>query len=161
MTSLVVGWLAVGYHAGALWPNGASYAYSYGTLIGNPTPGIQWYNFRPPGVTPNRGNGEWAPVRRFLSNYFDLLLLLLFCIPLRKTVSTVDHTTLWLKKRIFLGPPMSNRDLSFVGPYWREPAARIESLCGATGLLCLHMDHIIRCWRRRCWVIFSDFLLIE
>ena len=41
-------------------------------LIGNPTPGIQWYNFRPPGVTPNRGMGP--PVRRFLSNYFDLLL---------------------------------------------------------------------------------------
>ena len=30
---------------------------SYGTLIGNPTPGIQWYNFRPPGVTPNWGMG--------------------------------------------------------------------------------------------------------
>jgi len=45
-------------------------AYSYyGTLIGNPTPEIQWYNFRPPGVTTNRGMG----VRRFLSNYFDLL----------------------------------------------------------------------------------------
>jgi len=29
----------------------------YGTLIGNPTPGIQWYNFRPPGVTPNRVMG--------------------------------------------------------------------------------------------------------
>ena len=28
-----------------------------GTLIVNPTPGIQWYNFRPPGVTPNRGMG--------------------------------------------------------------------------------------------------------
>jgi len=41
-----------------------------GTLIGTPTPGIQWYKFRPPGLTPNR-------VRRFLSNYFDLLLLLL------------------------------------------------------------------------------------
>ena len=61
MTSLVVGWLVVsrwlvGCHARALWPNGASYAYSYyGTLIGNPNPGIQWYNFRTPGVTPNRG----------------------------------------------------------------------------------------------------------
>jgi len=43
-------WL-VGCHARALWP---SY---YGTLIGNPTLGIQWYNFRPPGVTPNRGMG--------------------------------------------------------------------------------------------------------
>jgi len=32
------------------------YSY-YGTLIGNPTTGIQWYNFRPPGVTPNRGMG--------------------------------------------------------------------------------------------------------
>ena len=55
----VVGrWLVVGCHARALWPNGASYAYSYyGTLIGNSTPGIQWYNFRPPGVTPNRGMG--------------------------------------------------------------------------------------------------------
>ena len=51
MTSLVVG-----CHARALWPNGASYAYSYyGTLIGNPASGIQWYNFRPPGVTHNRG----------------------------------------------------------------------------------------------------------
>jgi len=26
-------------------------------LIGTPTPGIQWYKFRPPGVTPNRGMG--------------------------------------------------------------------------------------------------------
>ena len=67
VTSLVVDWLVVA------WPNGASKAYSYyGTLIGNPTPGIQWYNFRPSGVTPNRGMGP--PVRRFLSNYFDLLL---------------------------------------------------------------------------------------
>ena len=58
MTSLVVGWLVVGCHARALWPNGASYAYSYyGTLIGHPIPGIQWYNFRPPGVIPNRGMG--------------------------------------------------------------------------------------------------------
>jgi len=57
VTSLVVGWL-VGCHARALWPNGASYAYSYyGTLIGKPTPGIQWYKFRLPGVTPNRGVG--------------------------------------------------------------------------------------------------------
>jgi len=57
---LVAGWLVgrwlVGCHARALWPNGAFYSY-YGTLIGNPTPGIQWYNFRPPGVTPNRGMG--------------------------------------------------------------------------------------------------------
>jgi len=29
----------------------------YGTLIVTPTPGIQWYKFRPPGVTPNRGMG--------------------------------------------------------------------------------------------------------
>jgi len=58
VTSLVVGWSLVGCHARALWQNGASYAYSYyGTLIGNPTPGIQWYIFRPPGVTPNRGMG--------------------------------------------------------------------------------------------------------
>ena len=42
-----------------LWPNGASYAYSYyGTLIKNPTPGIQWYNFRPLGWPLT---GEWAP----------------------------------------------------------------------------------------------------
>ena len=52
----LVGWL-VGCHARALWPNGASCGSYYGTLIGNPTPGIQWYNFRPPGVTPNRGMG--------------------------------------------------------------------------------------------------------
>jgi len=38
-------------------PRPIVYSY-YGTLIGNPTSGIQWYNFRPPGVTPNR---EWAP----------------------------------------------------------------------------------------------------
>ena len=31
-------------------------------------------NFRPRGVTPNRGNRP--PVRRFLTNYFDLLLCL-------------------------------------------------------------------------------------
>jgi len=54
---LVGRWL-VGCHARALWPNGASLAYSYyGTLIGNPTPGIQRYNFPPPGVTPNQGMG--------------------------------------------------------------------------------------------------------
>jgi len=51
----VVTSLVVGCHARVLWPNGA-YSY-YGTLIGTPTPGIQWYKFRPPGVTPNR---EWA-----------------------------------------------------------------------------------------------------
>ena len=44
----------------------------YGTLIGNPIPGIQWYKFRPHAVTPNWGMGP--PVRRFLSNYFDFLL---------------------------------------------------------------------------------------
>ena len=27
------------------------------TMVGTPTPGIQWYKFRPPGVTPNRGMG--------------------------------------------------------------------------------------------------------
>ena len=49
MTSLVVGrWLS------RAWTVAKSY---YGTLIGNPTPGIQWYNFRPPGVTHNRGMG--------------------------------------------------------------------------------------------------------
>jgi len=54
----VVTSLVIGCHARALWPNGAAYAYSYyGTLIGTPTPGIQWYKFRPPGVTPNRGMG--------------------------------------------------------------------------------------------------------
>ena len=70
----VVTSLVVGCHARALWQNGA-YSY-YGTLIGNPTPGIQRYNFRPPGVTPNRGMGPH--VRRFLSNYFDLLLCIIF-----------------------------------------------------------------------------------
>ena len=80
MTSLVVGWLVVGWLVG--WLSRACtvakrcilglYSY-YGTLIGNPTPGIQRYNFPPTGVTPNRGMGP--PVRRFLSNYFDLLFL--------------------------------------------------------------------------------------
>ena len=55
----VVGSWLVGCHARALWPNGASSAYSYyGTLIGNPTPGIQWYKFRPLGWPLT---GEWAP----------------------------------------------------------------------------------------------------
>ena len=54
VTSLVVGrWLVVTrVHCGQ-----TVYPSYYGTLIGNPTPGIQWYNFRPPGVTPNRGMG--------------------------------------------------------------------------------------------------------
>jgi len=61
-------WSLVGCHARALWPNGASWAYSYyGTVIGNPTPGIQWYNFRPPGVTPNRGMGPpWGAFVKLL-----------------------------------------------------------------------------------------------
>ena len=71
MTSLVVGWLVVTrVHCGQTVHHRHSY---YGTLIGNPTPGIQRYNFRPPGVTPNRGMGA---VRRFLSNYFDLLFIM-------------------------------------------------------------------------------------
>jgi len=55
VTSLVIGrWLVgrwlVGCHARALWPNGASYAYSYyGTLIGNPTPGFNGTTFDPLG----------------------------------------------------------------------------------------------------------------
>jgi len=40
------------------FPNPRNIPGYYGTLIGNPTPGIQWYNFRPPGVTLT---GEWAP----------------------------------------------------------------------------------------------------
>jgi len=54
VTSLVVGWLVVTrVHCGQTVQ---AYSY-YGTLIGNPTPGIQWYKFRPPGVTPSRGIG--------------------------------------------------------------------------------------------------------
>ena len=79
MTSLVVGhWLSRACTVGCgqtVHPMAYSY---YRTLIGTPTPGIQWYKFRPLGVTPNRGMPP--PVRRFLSNYFDLLLLL-SCIP--------------------------------------------------------------------------------
>ena len=42
----------------------------YGTLIGNPTPGIQWYNFRPPGVTPNWGMGPpWGAFCQITSCY--------------------------------------------------------------------------------------------
>jgi len=58
MTSLVgwslVSWLSRACTVAKRWIQGHSY---YGTLIGNSTPGIQWYNFRPPGVTPNRGMG--------------------------------------------------------------------------------------------------------
>ena len=72
----VVGW-SVGCHARALWPNGASYAYSYyGTLIGNPTPGIQWYNFRPPGVTPNRGMAPREAI--FVKLLWPLVVLMQF-----------------------------------------------------------------------------------
>ena len=54
VTSLVVGrWLS---RACTVAKQCIAYSY-YGTLIGNPTPGIQWYNFRPPGVTPNWGMG--------------------------------------------------------------------------------------------------------
>ena len=73
----LVGWSLVGCHVRALWPNGASYAYSYyGTLIGNPTPGIQWYNFRPHGVTPNRGLGPpWGAFCQItLTSCYYLLL---------------------------------------------------------------------------------------
>ena len=54
MTSLVVGWLSRACTVAKRCILGYSY---YQTLIGNPTLGIQWYNFRPPGVTPNRGMG--------------------------------------------------------------------------------------------------------
>ena len=65
----LVGWLSRACTVAERCILGNSY---YGTLIGNPTPGIQWYNFRPLGWPLT---GEWAPVRRFLSNYFDLLLV--------------------------------------------------------------------------------------
>ena len=88
----LVGWLSRACTVAKRCILGNSY---YGTLIGNPTPGIQWYNFRPPGVTPKWGIGP--PVRRFLSNYFDLLLLF----PLPKVF-------------IFLG--------MCIGSIWRAPA---------------------------------------
>jgi len=56
VTSLVVDWLSRACTVAKRCILGLAYSY-YGTLIGNPTPGIQWYNFRPPGVTPNRGRG--------------------------------------------------------------------------------------------------------
>jgi len=52
VTSLVVGWLS----RACTVAKRCIHSY-YGTLIGNPTPGIQWYNFRAPGVTPNWGMG--------------------------------------------------------------------------------------------------------
>ena len=55
VTSLVIGrWLSRACTVAKRCILGLSY---YGTLIGTPTPGIQWYKFRPPGVTPNRGMG--------------------------------------------------------------------------------------------------------
>jgi len=54
VTSLVVGWLVVTRVTVA---KRCILGLYYGTLIGNPTPGIQWYKFRPPGVTHNRGMG--------------------------------------------------------------------------------------------------------
>ena len=45
----------------------------YGTLIGTPTPGIQWYKFRPPGVTPNRGMGAFCRIT--LTSCYKLLRL--------------------------------------------------------------------------------------
>ena len=81
----VVGRWLVGCHARALWPNGASYAYSYyGTLIGNPTPGIQWYKFRPLGWPLT---GEWAPREA-------LFVKLLWPLVFLKTL-LYDATTAW------------------------------------------------------------------
>ena len=55
MTSLVVGWLVVTrMHCGQTMHPRPIVTMDR-TLIGNPTLGIQWYKFRPPGVTPNRG----------------------------------------------------------------------------------------------------------
>jgi len=57
LVNVVGRWLVVTcVHCGQTVHHRLAYSY-YGTLIGNPTPGIQWYNFRPPGVTPNRGMG--------------------------------------------------------------------------------------------------------
>ena len=64
----LVGWLVVTrVHCGQTVHPRPSY---YGTLIGNPTPGIQWYNFRPPGVTPNRR------ILLFLSTLRNALLVI-------------------------------------------------------------------------------------
>jgi len=52
----VVGWLSRACTVAKRCILGPRPSY-YGTLIGTPTPGIQWYKFRPPGVTPNRGIG--------------------------------------------------------------------------------------------------------
>ena len=60
LVNVVGRWLVVTcVHCGQTVHHRLAYSY-YGTLIGNPTPGIQWYNFRPPGVTPNRGMGPRA-----------------------------------------------------------------------------------------------------
>ena len=73
-SDVVCRWLVVTrVHCGQTVRPIGLYSY-YGTLIGKPTPGIQWYKFRPSVVTTNRGMGP--PVRRFLSNYFDLLFRL-------------------------------------------------------------------------------------
>ena len=54
----VVGWLVAGWSLVVTRVHcGQTVHPRHGTLIGNPTPGIQWYNFRPPGVTPNRRIG--------------------------------------------------------------------------------------------------------
>jgi len=71
-------------------------------LIGNPTPGIQWYNFRPPGVTPNRGMGPpwgafcqitltscWYHIR---GQYIMYVYILVFCI-----VHCVPKTCDWTR----------------------------------------------------------------
>jgi len=82
-------WSLVGWcHARALWPKGASYAYSYyGTLIGNPTPGIQWYNFRPPGVTPNRGMGAFCQITLTSCFYHrNFLLIVLTAVRFAHTI---------------------------------------------------------------------------
>jgi len=71
VTSLVVGWLIVGSWLVGWLSRACTVAmcilglFYYGTLIGNSTPGIQWYNFRPPGVTHNRGMGPpWGAFRQ-------------------------------------------------------------------------------------------------
>jgi len=79
---------------------GQAYSY-YGTLIENPTPGIQWYNFLPPGVTPNRGMGPREAL--FVKLIWPLVVFIgsirLKWVPEEETLKCHRQTTLQVDRR--------------------------------------------------------------
>ena len=72
----------------------------YGTLIGNSTTGIQWYNFRPPGVTPNRGMGPpWGTFCQItLTSCYYYYYYYYYNMQFQWRKANFDHTQNWNPK---------------------------------------------------------------